>query len=150
MATIRVIAFDPGVTTGFACGLIDTETGEMEVTADQEILQVDDMFKLLDSIKPDHVVFETFEFRRNQKRDKLVLFSKELIGVIELWCRLNSVLAYRQSPAAAKAYFTDTTLRDDNVYRKGMPHANDAMRHLLRWYTFGPGFKYNKEGYKPA
>jgi hypothetical protein len=52
-----------------------------------------------------------------------------------------------QMPASVMAYFTDKKLREAHLYKMGKPHANDAARHILYWFQFGPGYKFNKKGY---
>lgn len=150
---IRVVAIDPGVTTGFALGVIDTVEGEMLVSSGQGKWSVNDLYEFLDKHDPHAVVLERFDYR-NKSRSGLVLFSKELIGVMELWCQRQKEEKHihRQMPGDAKAYFTNNELRSNGVYKQDSeyPHANDAMRHLLRWFVFGPGFRYNKKGYKHA
>lgn len=151
IGTLKVMAFDPGITTGIASGLISLPDGLMEVGATQEVLTVGALFDLLEKQEPNCIVFETFEFRQRARKG-LSLFPKELIGVIELYGsrKGDEIHIHRQNAAQGKTYFTDRQLKDNNVYRPGMPHANDAMRHLLQWFTFGPGYKFNKQGYRPA
>lgn len=147
---IKVVAFDPGITDGFASGLINTTIGFMEVAADQQKWTVGELYTWLQETKPDAVIHERFTYR-NRSRKGLVLESRNKIGVIQLYCEQNpNVFAFAQMPADAKTYFTDKELKANGVYRVKMPHANDAMRHLLRWFVFGAGYKYNKKGYGPA
>jgi len=142
---MRVVAFDPGVTTGYAMGDI-SEDGFMVIATGQEKWSQKDLYNNLEWYKPDYIVYESFEFRR-KSRDNLVLYSRELIGVIELWADVNNVRTHVQAPAHVMSYFTDGKLKDDNIYKPSKPHANDAARHLLYWYTFGPGYKWNQGGY---
>lgn len=144
----RVIAIDPGVTTGFANGLL-LATGMMEVSSFQERFGVKDLFDYLTTAKPHYVVYERFDYR-NRARDKLVLYSRNLIGVIDLYCEQQAIPTYRYMPVTVMAYFTDKELRANQVYKVNSPHCNDAMRHLLHWYTFGFGYQFNHKGYKPA
>jgi hypothetical protein len=55
-----------------------------------------------------------------------------------------------QMPAVIGGYFTDKRLKTDNIFKEGRPHSNDAARHLLHWFQFGPGFQYNELGYESA
>jgi len=144
----RVIAIDPGGTTGFANGLLMPD-GFMEVSSFQEQWGVKQLYDYLTKAKPHYVVYERFDYR-NRARDKLVIYSRNLIGVIDLYCEQNDVPTYRYMPVTVMAYFTDKELKTNKVYKINSPHCNDAMRHLLHWYTFGYGYQFNKEGYKPA
>lgn len=151
---IKVVAIDPGVTTGYALGIIDTVEGEMQVTSGQHKWTVAELYDFIDDVDPQALVFEKFDYR-NKSRSGLILFSKELIGIMEFWGQRkgeDNVHIHRQMPGDAKTYFTNNELRANGVYKQDSewPHANDAMRHLLRWFTFGPGYRYNKKGYKHA
>jgi hypothetical protein len=140
-----VLALDPGVTTGYATGLI--EDGFMKVDSDQKIWNHLDLHIFLITFEPDHIVCETFEFR--QKIDKLELFSRELIGIVQLYIQIHkSDNLYMQSPGEVlRGYFSNARLKEDKVYNRGKPHANDAMRHLLHWYQFKQGYQFNQRGY---
>ena len=48
-----------------------------------------------------------------------------------------------------KCHWSNEKLKAARVYKVANEHANDAMRHLLYWWTFGPGFKYNTNGFEP-
>lgn len=112
-----------------------------------------DLYKELKRSNPDIVIYETFEFRNQPKKklDRVELFSRNLIGVLNLYVQERQTCAlYTQTPFQGKSYYTDTKLKVDKLHKplKG-GHANDAVRHLLQWYTFGPGYKHNTNGYKP-
>jgi hypothetical protein len=142
----KVLALDPGVTTGYATGII--RDGFMTVTSDQEVWNHLDLHIFLNGFQPDHIVCERFDFR--QKVDKLELFSRELIGIVQLYVRMHEAenKLYMQSPGEVlRGYFSNARLKEDAVYNRGKPHANDAMRHLLHWYQFKQGYRFNQRGY---
>jgi hypothetical protein len=145
---MKIVAFDPGVTTGYAVGhIVD---GTMTVRAGQEVWSHNDLWAQLHLAEPDAIVCESFEYR-NRARAGLILYSVELIGIIHLFCspsyRTPSVALYMQSAAKGKSYYSNTHLQNAGVYERGIPHGMDALRHLLHWYTFGPGFQYNVKGF---
>jgi hypothetical protein len=144
----RAIAFDPGITTGVANGLLLPE-GHMEVSGFQDKLNTKDLFEYLQSSKPHYIIYERFDYR-NRARDRLVLFSRDLIGVIDLYSKLTETPTFRYMPVEVMRYFTDNYLKTEKVFKPNLPHYNDAMRHLLHWYTFGYGYQFNKNGYVPA
>ena len=43
----------------------------------------------------------------------------------------NEVDIKAQTPAQAKGFVTDDKLKKMKLYQPGMPHLNDAMRHLV-------------------
>lgn len=145
------IALDPGITTGIATGLISPEDGIMEVGAMQQIWRVADLWDFLEEQKPTFIIYERFDFRKRARKG-LELFSRELIGVANLWAEkaTERCVVTTQTAAEGKGYYTNAKLKESNVFRPGKEHANDALRHLLHWYTFGPGFKYNTNGFRPA
>jgi hypothetical protein len=157
---IKVIAFDPGVTTGFAMGEITevegdildgTLVGQMLVQTAQAEFTKAELFTYLNTIAPNHIVCESFEYR-NQARTGLILESRELIGIINLYVELNPPCTLKMQPPGMvigkTAYYTDARLKLSGIYRRGQIHANEAAKHLLYWFKFGPGFKYNKAGFK--
>jgi hypothetical protein len=72
-------------------------------------------------------------------------FPVQLIGVARLYelteptgqCALSL-----QKASTGKAYYSDTTLKNRKLYKRGVPHGMDATRHLLQWATFGAGYQY--------
>lgn len=150
---IKITALDPGITTGYATGLI--ENGEMGVISGQAKWNEYLMYEQLRLSHTNAIVYETFEYRYTKKREiGIELFSRNLIGVINLYAQQQAIKGesiglYTQTPAKAKGHFSDQLLKKHNVYKIAAPHANDAMRHLLTWFVFGPGYKYNQKGFKP-
>jgi hypothetical protein len=104
--------------------------------------------KHLEELQPDVIVYERFDYR-NRARKGLELISRELIGVAELYTQQHpQVILHKQTASSVMSYYNDNRLRLDLVYKPGKEHANDAVRHLLYWFTFGPGYKYNEHGFK--
>jgi hypothetical protein len=144
---MKVIAIDPGVTTGIAYGLhID---GLLTVHAEQSKFTHAQLFDLLYDKSPNIIVCESFEFRQ-KARSGLVLYSCELIGVIKLYVDTVPIPVelVMQTASKGKGYYSDHLLNKNGVYVRGVPHGMDALRHLLHWYTFGSGYKYNKKGFQ--
>jgi hypothetical protein len=148
---IKALALDPGRTTGYAMGHIE-EKGKMIVVTGEMEWNHAALLAQLEWYKPHIIIYEKFDFRRAPKyqRDKVDLFPRELIGVVELYAAQHEdeVKLYTQSASSAKGYYIDKKLREDGVYRVAKPHANDAARHLLHWYTFGPGYRFNVDGFE--
>lgn len=159
------VALDPGVTTGYAVGSIDD--GLMTVVTGEYRWSHIDLHQFLAETKPRHIIIERFEFRQgNPKsyRKGLELYSRELIGVVQLYAQLlnNNRFAMEETeivlqnpmkePTKGKpsnTYFTNARLKEAGIYKTGTGgHCNDAARHLLYWFHFGAGFKYNTKGYK--
>lgn len=122
---MRILALDPGGTTGWAIFSDDTIYGGQ--LAGQHHY---DLYLLMRDRDPNVIVYETFEYR-NKSRSGLVLDSKEYIGIIKLYAEINEVDIKAQTPAQAKGFVTDDKLKKLKLYQPGMPHLNDAMRHLI-------------------
>lgn len=112
---------------------------------------VKEMMQYLLEQRPRVLIYEGFMYR-NRSRAGLELFSRELIGVIKLYGATDATCeVIEQSPSYALAgHWTDKNLKEAGVYAVANPHANDATRHLLQWYSFGPGYRFNSLGFRPA
>jgi hypothetical protein len=138
------MAIDPGVMSGYCYGRIDVN-GFVEVFPFQMTDDVDDLYRRLAEFQPRHLIVEDFEYRSGKHTTGLNLFPVQLIGVARLY-ELNAPdgkCALRlQKAAQGKAYYSDMVLKTMNLYKRGVPHGTDAMRHLLQWLTFGSGYQY--------
>jgi hypothetical protein len=158
----KVCCFDPGITTGYATGIIE-EDGSMGVVSGQAKWEEFVLYLELKRAKPDIIVYERFDYRSESAYGKkgnlgnVELFPRNLIGVLNLYVQEilasgNKIDCYTQMPAQAVGkmpYYSDLKLKADKLYKVANPHANDAVRHLLTWFHFGAGYKYNKKGYRP-
>jgi hypothetical protein len=140
---VKVLSLDPGVTTGMCFGVIEADS-KLVVTPKQERLIASGLWRVLETWEPQEIVCESFEFRK-QSRQGLVLDSVKFIGVTELYAQLNGARLHGQMAAHGKSYYTDAKLKQLAIYVPGLPHGMDALRHLLHWYTFGSGYKYNQQ-----
>jgi len=137
----KILAIDPGVMTGYVYARI-TEDKQLECLPFQMMDEVDDLWRRLDEFKPNIIVMEDFEFR-GRASTGLNLFPVQLIGVVRLWEMTEptgKLRVFMQKASFGKAYYTDKMLRSHGVYKRGIPHGMDALRHLLQWATFGAGF----------
>jgi len=119
-----LIALDPGVTTGIA-----TVDSSMEsIHTDQIKVTHRELYGYLSDFRPDEIVYESFLYRR---RDKVVLYPVEVIGVINLYAQTYDIPLYVQSPSQAKAFMPKHKLEALGLWVAGQTHAMDALRHLL-------------------
>ena len=140
---MKLMAIDPGVMTGFTYATITPER-TLEVYPFQMPDAVDDFWRRLYSFTPDIIIMEDFEFR-GRARTGLNLFPVQLIGVASLYELTESsgkCQLILQSASIGKAYFTDTMLKSKKLYRRGIPHGMDSLRHLMQWATFRGGAQY--------
>lgn len=131
---MRVIAFDPGLTTGWAA--YDTETAEFRSGQTQFMetgYQLEwELQKAQHDKAPITVIAESFLITVNTAKNTQAPWSLELIGVIRYMTKRNIDAAIiLQKPGDAKAFSSDDKLKAMGFYVPGMKHANDAARHLL-------------------
>lgn len=137
-----IVGLDPGGTTGVAIYNAHLNTWDFE--------QLDKanhhtaLWSLLDGARADAfladepltIVCESFEFRHDMERNKIVYDSAEYIGVVKLFCDDFDAKLVMQSASVAKQFWTDDKLKKVNLYRPAMRHAMDALRHVLYYRAF--------------
>lgn len=143
---MRIMAIDPGGTTGWVCHEI--EEGRPEIPLDVYGGQLGpyehhyELDELLSKISPDIVVCEQFTYRIKKTKAGVAvpginLTSKEYIGVVKLWVKKEiqpHPSLFLPMPAAAvgpKAWWSNDRLKVMGAYTVNEPHRNDATRHLL-------------------
>lgn len=144
MTVIRVLACDPGVTTGYAYAECEPKQW-MRYFVFQRVDEVDDFWKFLIQCEPRYILIEDFEFRQGRQRTGINLFPKELIGVARLYSLVanHQCATVLQKAATGKSYYSDKVLRGLGLVNYGdatkLNHGLDASRHLLHWLSFGSG-----------
>lgn len=159
----RVLAYDPGGTTGWAYAEWLPQEGEPLTNLEQILflsgqIGPEEHHELLYEHLNSYafgiegpileLVCESFEFRQHITRDhaktKVELISKEYIGIIKLFRQQYDRPVAFQTASAAKSFIPDkgpqsnVKLKQLGVYKPvtNEPHAMDAMRHLLRYMVF--------------
>ncbi len=141
---IRVLSLDPGVTTGWCRA--DLEDSFVSLLPGQGELSHRQIYSLLATYEPHYVVCEDFEYRPGQAKDYIVLTSLEYIGVVKLYAEPSSTRMWiqpklsMQKAAEGKGYYSNDKLKELGVYKRGLPHGMDALRHMLHWFTFKAGY----------
>ena len=126
-----IIALDPGVTTGFAIHHYDDS-----IKTDQVKCSHRAFYDLLVQFDPSEIVFERFTY---QRRDKVVLYPVEVIGVIRLFAEQFEIPLYAQTPSSAMNLFTDEKIKKMGLWTPGLVHGMDALRHLLYYMVVTKG-----------
>ena len=143
----RIVALDPGGTTGWAYvdirddGTLEFHHGMLESQNHHNELR-DLLYGLLYNLEGHRVVeyynivCESFEYR-NASRPGLELVSVEYIGVMKLFCQEFNIPYHMQSASQGKIRDKPTAfVKPDNLKKLGlwspnMIHAMDAYGHLL-------------------
>lgn len=134
---MRLMAFDPGVTTGVAWTTPQgTETAHIKGDLAHKMV-----WDVLENYKPEKIVCERFNY---QRRDKVVLEPVSIIGAVKTWYEVRGIsLGSRsltlQTPSQAMNLWTDSKLQKIGLWEPGRPHAMDALRHLLYYITTREG-----------
>jgi hypothetical protein len=144
---VRVLALDPGKTTGYACGYLN-DARNMEFEVGEEQFSLGDMYEFLEGfigshVHPTHVVYEDFTYR-NASRGGLDLTPVKMLGIIELYRERYEPMVgfHKQSAATGKAFWSDPKLKEIGLHARGKKHGRDATRHLLQWLAFGAGSQF--------
>lgn len=146
----RVIAIDPGGTTGYT--LAFQSKGHLYIAPCQAELDHLGIWELMRRTHPDHVICEDFEYRPGVAKPYIVLVSLEYIGVIKLWCKPATFEAPKGVPlfmqkamlaVGDKAFYNNEKLEHMGLYKRGVPHGLDSMRHFLYWFFFKYGSQFN-------
>jgi hypothetical protein len=141
-----VIALDPGVTTGYAIGVIENQS--LKFTCEQEKLSMAAMFDFLGRAielggQDLHIVYEKFTFRQGA-RTGLDFTPAKLIGIIELYRDWHEPIVrfYAQSASEGMGFFTDEKLKHMGAWAVGKEHGRAATKHMLQWLNFGAGAQF--------
>lgn len=139
----RLLAFDPGQTTGYSfwladdkgpaiskCGQLDTWPIENAVKAFTHILDVHD---------PSQVVFEAYRVYswKTEEHTWSDVPTLHVIGCLETLCIQRGIPFCTQSAQQAKNFVTDDKLKNWNFWERGQKHARDAIRHGFYYLMFG-------------
>lgn len=129
----KVIALDPGGTTGWCSHTIDKSGwsgGQIEGDDHHRALA-----NVLTGEGPDVVVYEAFNYqiRQGGQMPGVDLIAREYIGVAKLWCQLHPhVTLIKQQPSVVGlTWLKDPALKKLGLHTSGERHHNDATRHLL-------------------
>lgn len=145
---MKVIAFDPGGTTGWCMihsphaipTIEDTEWTFGQLGPEAHHLS---LWNFCLQERPHFVIWERFMYQRREldKGVSLVQVSLEYIGILKLFIDYADSLdwdvgEYEQTPAQAKNFWDDQKLKHLGLYHKSSPHIRDATRHMLYWLSF--------------
>lgn len=141
---VRVLALDPGGTTGLAYGRIEGKA--LTLNYDQKVLTEFDLLDEIDAFQPNYLICEDFEYR-NRARTGLDLTPVKLIGIVRYYGQspTNKCKVTIQKASKGKSFWSNDKLKAAGLYIRGLPHGRDAARHLLHWMMFEEGYKFGVE-----
>lgn len=157
---IKILALDPGGTTGYSWVDLSGDKEEIPTFHGGQLGPHEhfiDLWQLLQANDWRFVVYEEFTYRMvaidDKKRGnvyspKIELVSKEYIGLIKFWTLATpqgrTIDLVPQQPSAAvgrQTFWTAEKMKKMGVYKEGKPHQNDATRHLLYYTVTKLGYK---------
>lgn len=158
MVKRNLIAFDPGLTTGYTWGTYsDTEPYvDHSVSSEEEGLTVEQFFGVIGILmtrpEPVTVVCEDFTLQRGRPMSSDQIAPVYLIGALQYLAYQNrNISLVMQKPSAAKAGVTDEHLEKLGLLRKPktrMDHMNDALRHAVLYLKAQKHMPTLKGGFK--
>jgi len=153
----RLLCLDPGETTGWAFfnqGELD-QWGQIETVTMDKQPNWNELENLIYNSCPSHVVCEDYRVyaHKLERHSNSQVVTLRLIGGIDLLCHQNyriesypnrsSIPIHYQMAAQAKGFITDDRLKAWDMWKDGMRHSRDAIRHGLYYLiiTNRPGAK---------
>ena len=138
--TKRILALDPGETTGYAVfdGIVFIKLGQVNTGhVDTSVIP---LRKLFEEVNPDIVVVEEYRVYawRAKQHSWSSLHTPRLIGCIETLCEIHRKPIAMQGAGIVKQFVTNDKLKDWGFYVKGQAHARDATRHACYFIIFNP------------
>lgn len=139
----RLLALDPGETIGVASFTCSDD--EAVLTHASQIkgwpleAGVSNFIELVEAIKPDHVVFESYQVYSWKTDDHTwsQVPTVQVIGMIRTILIQDEILYSSQTAQVAKGFCDDNKLKLWGYYTPGLRHARDAIRHACYYLLFG-------------
>lgn len=131
---IKVLSFDPGITTGYCLTTIYPDDSIFQIncigTCEYNPIEINHTFTVLSMYSP-HVVIEEYKSNvLNQEQKKVV----ELLGMFKYFCARDLIKPIAQYPSQRQGYLNmakDLLLNENNM--KLVVHEVDALAHNLRY-----------------
>ena len=130
-AVMKVVALDPGETTGIAVYEQAGQPGyETRHWSQEQLVGHKNVYEFLCRAQPSIVVAESFV--QSTGAGATNFGAVEIIGVIKLYSQLMSKPVVWQS-RGIKKFWDDDKVKAVGLWEKGIKHSMDATRHLLYW-----------------
>ena len=125
-----IIAYDPGITTGWA----SYDNGIFKV-GELESLDLSIIYSHITSLYDwDEFIIGYEDFKHRPQLIHSEMYSLQVIGAIRLWTQLHGQPEpFKYLPATAQAFWTDNKIKALDLWVPGNPHAMDALRVLLKY-----------------
>lgn len=138
----RIIGLDPGETTGYA--VLDSftlmKTGQLDTKdVPRAYDSLSDLFDQWVVPPTTRVAAEDYRIYswKAQSHSWSEVHTIKVVGIIQLLAHAFNIPHELRTAQIAKAFITDSKLRDWGFYREGEKHARDAIRHAAYDCLFG-------------
>ena len=143
---MKVLSLDPGESTGYC--IVDWPfKRQIKPREDLSSYLVDygqivgkdlmkhykEIVKLIKEHNPDVIVYEKFLLYGHRAESQIGsdMFTPQVIGQIRVLAAQHGNPEISNTAQVAKLFYTDSKLREHNMWQSGMRHARDAIRHAL-------------------
>jgi hypothetical protein len=143
---MKVLSLDPGESTGYC--IVDWPfKRQIKPREDLSSYLVDygqivgkdimkhykEIVKLIKEHNPDVIVYEKFLLYGHRAESQIGsdMFTPQVIGQIRVLAAQHGKPEISNTAQVAKLFYTDSKLREHNMWQPGMRHARDAIRHAL-------------------
>lgn len=140
---MKLLAIDPGLTTGWAGYSIPGETyGFKSGMIEGRFKFYEWLYSVLSAFytegPPFTIIMESFTITAATARKSPQPDPWRIIGHVEALCVRDGIPLVFQSPSEAMAFSKNDKLKALGWYKPGAGHDNDAARHLLLWMMKNP------------
>lgn len=133
----QLLVLDPGHTTGWALFLNGRLAAQGQALTEAKGWQeIDDLFEYA---FPTMVLYENYRVyaHKLERHSNSEVYTLRLVGVIEYLSEVKyKVPFYNQMAHQAKGFVSDDKLKAWGMYKPGMKHARDAVRHGCYFLLF--------------
>jgi hypothetical protein len=149
-----LICLDPGETTGMAifnglalhhCGQLDTSRLDLGANAFKSLLKSPALqaLNISSDLSNVHVIIEDYKVYgwKTEQHTWAELHTPKLIGAFVALCIAHNLPYSMQMAVQAKQFCTDDKLKAWNLYKPGLRHARDAIRHGIYFALFDKSHK---------
>ena len=144
----KILSFDPGGTTGWACMNFDEfnvpigPDAAKIVGAVGEVTDLLELETIIDQHKPDAIVYEEFKLYPWKAKHKFwsTFPEVEVIGALKYIAIKRNIPFFAQG-ANTKKFWDDKKLKQCNVWEGLSPHERDAIRHGFYAIDFSDDLK---------
>jgi len=146
LCRMRLLAIDPGETTGIALFLNIQPVNQFELKPRQVSGVIEPVASLADQIAStlnryreiDVIILEDYRVYkwRAKQHTWSDLHTPRLIGAIEYIASKEKIPIIKQPAHVAKQFCTDDKLKHWGMYISGLKHARDAVRHGCYYLLF--------------